>query len=66
MKKKVICHPLLHQILIRNNENEIKLLNTWREKTKNCFYQCWNCNLCDQMCGIIKKDKLKKIIGGEK
>jgi hypothetical protein len=57
-----ICHPYLHTILVRNKLSEINILNKWRKKTRNCFYQCWNCNLCDKMNNIIKNNKFYKYL----
>jgi hypothetical protein len=57
-----ICHPYLYTILVRNKPAEINILNKWRKKTRNCFYQCWNCTLCDEMDKIIGNNKICKYL----
>jgi len=58
-KKDLTCHPMLNEILVRNNVEEVEMLITWKERTRNCFYQCWDCNLCKDVNDIILKNKLK-------
>lgn len=48
-----VCHYLLQNVLIHGIENDLKLVERWRMKTKNCGYQCWNCDLCKQLDEII-------------
>lgn len=60
MDSQLICHPLLHKILVRGEKKEVELLEEWRRRTKNCEYQCWKCDLCNQLDKIIFKGRVQE------
>lgn len=60
MDSRLICHPLLHKILVRGDKKEVELVEKWRKRTKNCEYQCWKCDLCNQLEAIILKARVKE------
>lgn len=57
---ELVCHPLLHAILVRGNKDEVELLQTWKAKVQNCAYQCWECNLCDELDKIVLKGRIRE------
>lgn len=59
MDSQLGCHPLLHKILVRGDKKEVELVEMWRKRTKDCGYQCWKCDLCNQLEAIILKERMK-------
>ena len=37
-------------------------INAWREKIKNCKFDCWDCNYCDKVVSTKTKDRFTNII----
>jgi len=41
--------PEIIKYFIANDKKYNSLLLEWREKTKTCRFQCWNCNMCSKL-----------------
>jgi len=37
-------------------------INAWRQKIKNCKFDCWDCNYCDRVVSTKTKDRFSSII----
>ena len=37
-------------------------INIWREKIKNCKFDCWDCNYCDKVVSTKTRDRFKQAV----
>ena len=51
----------LHDISVRNQIDDLQVkpgvLKAWREKIRDCKFECWDCHLCDKLVESAQKKK---------
>lgn len=57
--------PELHDISVRHQIEDLQVrdgvLRAWREKIRDCHFECWDCKLCDKLVESAQKKKEKTI-----
>ncbi len=48
---------------VKTTDFDEKRINAWRDKIRNCKFDCWDCNVCDL---IVKKNSQKVLIDAVK
>jgi hypothetical protein len=55
----------LHDISVRNQIDDLhvrpKVLGAWRNKIRDCKFECWDCHLCDELVASAQKKKDDKL-----
>jgi hypothetical protein len=55
----------LHDISVRNQINDLEvrpaILESWKNKIRDCHFECWDCHMCDELVASAQKKKDKSL-----